>query len=78
MWLARQYDMDEIKDYLVTIDKKINGVRRAQNDADVAKVCGAGLDIESAMTVKPDANRRYFFLRKHLPKKVEEDEVEDR
>jgi hypothetical protein len=49
--LAMQHEMSEIKSYLATIDKKVDDVIRAQKDAELAKVFGAGLDIESAMTV---------------------------
>lgn len=50
--LARQHEMNEIKSYLATIDKKVDDVLRAQNDAELARAIGAGLDIESAMTVR--------------------------
>ncbi|MDK0524663.1 hypothetical protein [Streptomyces sp. ML-6] len=49
--LARQHEMGEIRDCLATIDRKIDDVIRAQKDAELGKVSGAGLDIESAMTV---------------------------
>lgn len=49
--LARQHEMSEIRSYLATIDKKVDDVRRAQKDAELAKVFGAGVDIESAMTL---------------------------
>lgn len=49
--LARQHEMNEIKDYLATMDKKLEDVIRAQKNAELAKVIGAGFDIESAMTV---------------------------
>ena len=49
--LARQHEMNEIKSYLATIDKKVDDVLRAQKNAELGKVFGAGLDIESAMTV---------------------------
>ncbi|MFJ3209174.1 hypothetical protein [Streptomyces flaveolus] len=49
--LARQHEMNEIKSYLATIDKKVDDVLRAQKNVELGKVFGAGLDIESAMTV---------------------------
>lgn len=49
--LARQHEMSEIRSYLASIHKKVDDVLRAQKDAELAKVLGAGLDIESAMTV---------------------------
>jgi rRNA processing protein Krr1/Pno1 len=55
--LARQHEMNEIKDYLAMIDKKVDDVLRAQKDAELAKVIGAGLDITSAMTVRDQTGR---------------------
>ncbi|MFD3315786.1 hypothetical protein [Streptomyces sp. NPDC058694] len=55
--LARQHEMNEIKDYLATIDMKVDDVLRAQKSAELAKVIGAGLDIKSAMTVREQAGR---------------------
>jgi hypothetical protein len=49
--LARQHEMSEIRSYLATIGTKVDDVLRAQKDAELAKVVGAGLDLESAMTV---------------------------
>ena len=49
--LARQHEMSEIRSYLASIHKKVDDVLRAQKDAELAKVLGAGLDIESAMTI---------------------------
>ncbi|MFC9608854.1 hypothetical protein ACFTTN_36240 [Streptomyces niveus] len=48
---ARQYEMSEIKSYLATIDKKVDDLLRAHKDAELGKVFGATLDIESAMNV---------------------------
>jgi rRNA processing protein Krr1/Pno1 len=55
--LARQHEMNEIKDYLARIDKKVDDVLRVQKDAELAKVIGAGLDITSAMTVRDQTRR---------------------
>ncbi|MFG3304683.1 hypothetical protein [Streptomyces wuyuanensis] len=49
--LARQHEMNEIKSYLATIDKKVDDVLRAQKNAELGKVFGAGLDIEAAMII---------------------------
>jgi hypothetical protein len=51
--LAMQQAMDEITDYLATIDEKLNDVLRAQEDAVWADMIGAGLDIRCASVVKP-------------------------
>lgn len=55
--VAMEHEMSEIKSYLATIDKKVDDVLRAQRDAELAKVIGAGLDIESAMTVREHTGR---------------------
>lgn len=49
--LAKQHEMNEIRKYLARIDEKVDDVLRAQEDAEVGKVIGAGLDVESAMAV---------------------------
>ncbi|WP_329619378.1 hypothetical protein OG357_01705 [Streptomyces sp. NBC_01255] len=43
--------MSEIKSHLAAIGRKVDDVLRAQKDAELAKMFGAGLDIESAMTI---------------------------
>lgn len=55
--LATQHEMNEIKDYLATIDKKLDDVLRAQKDAEVKSLIGAGFDIKSAMTVREQTGR---------------------
>ncbi len=50
--LARQHEMNEIKTYLATIDSKVDDVLRGQRNVELGKVIGAGLDIESAMTIR--------------------------
>ena len=50
--LAMQQTMDEITDYLATIDEKVDDVLRAQKDAVLADMIGAGFVIEEAMTVR--------------------------
>lgn len=49
--LAMQQAMDEITDYLATIDEKVEDVLRAQKDAALAEMIGAGFVIDDAMTV---------------------------
>ncbi|WP_411089561.1 hypothetical protein [Streptomyces sp. 061-3] len=54
---AMQHEMNEIKSYLATIDKKVDDVLRDQKNAELAKVIGAGFDIESAMSVREQTGR---------------------
>ena len=49
--LAMQQAMDEITDYLASIDEKVDDVLRAQEDAVLAGMIGVGFDIEEAMTI---------------------------
>lgn len=55
--LAMQQTMDEITDYLATIDEKLDDVLRTQEDAVLADMIGAGLDIDEAMTIREHAGR---------------------
>lgn len=55
--LAMQQAMDEITDYLATIDAKVDDVLRAQKDAVLAKMIGADLVIEEAMTIREHVGR---------------------
>lgn len=55
--LAMQQTMDEITDYLVAIDKKVDDVLRAQKDSVLAEMVGVGLVIEEAMTVREQVGR---------------------
>jgi hypothetical protein len=55
--LAMQQAMDEITDYLATIDEKVDDVLRAQKDAVLADMIGAGLVIEEAMTIREQVDR---------------------
>ncbi|WP_344381267.1 hypothetical protein [Streptomyces thermolineatus] len=50
--LAMQQAMDEITDYLATIDEKVDDVLRAQKDAVLADMVGVDFVIEEAMTVR--------------------------
>jgi hypothetical protein len=55
--LAMQQAMDEITDYLAAIDQKVDDVLRAQKDAVLADMIGAGFVIEEAMTVREQVGR---------------------
>jgi hypothetical protein len=55
--LAMQQAMDEITDYLATIDEKLDDVLRAQKDAVLADMIGVGFDIDEAMTIRKHAGR---------------------
>ena len=55
--LAMQGAMDEITDYLASIDAKLDDVLRAQKDAVVATMIGVGFDIEEAMTLREHVGR---------------------
>ena len=55
--LAMQQTMDEITDYLATIDEKLDDVLRAQEDAVCADMIGVGFDIDEAMTIREHAGR---------------------
>jgi len=55
--VAMQQTMDEIVDYLATIDEKLDDVLRSQEDAVLADMIGAGLDIDEAMTIREHAGR---------------------
>ena len=55
--VAMQQTMDEITDYLATIDEKVDDVLRAQKDAAVAQLIGVGFVIEEAMTIRDEVGR---------------------
>jgi hypothetical protein len=55
--LAMQQTMDEITDYLVTIDEKLDDVLRAQKDAVLADLIGVHLVIDEAMTIREHGRR---------------------
>ncbi len=55
--VAMQQSMDEITDYLATIDEKVDDVLRAQKDAVLADMIGVELVIEEAMTVREHVGR---------------------
>ncbi|CAM5687508.1 hypothetical protein [Streptomyces griseorubiginosus] len=55
--LAMQQTMDEITDYLATIDEKVDDVLRAQKDGVVARMIGVDLVIEETMTIREQVGR---------------------
>ncbi|MFE2578945.1 hypothetical protein [Streptomyces sp. NPDC059378] len=55
--LAMQQTMDEITDYLATIDEKVDDILRAQKDAVLARMIGVDLMIEEAMTIREQVGR---------------------
>jgi hypothetical protein len=55
--VAMQQAMDEITDYLATIDEKVDDVLRAQKDAVLARMIGVGLVIDEAMTLRKSRGR---------------------
>ena len=55
--VAMQQTMNEITDYLATIDEKVDDVLRAQKDAVLARMIGAGLVIQEAMTTREHGSR---------------------
>lgn len=55
--LAIQETMDEITDYLATIDEKVDDVLRAQTDAVVAGMIGVSLMIDEAMAIRERVGR---------------------
>jgi rRNA processing protein Krr1/Pno1 len=52
-----QQTMEEITDYLATIDAKLDDVLRAQEDAVLADMIGVGFDIDEAMTLREHGGR---------------------
>lgn len=50
--VAMQQTMDEITDYLATIDAKVDDVLRAQKDAVLARMIGVGFVIEEAVIIR--------------------------
>jgi len=55
--VAMQQAMDEITDYLATIDEKVDDVLRAHKDAVLADMIGVDLVIEEAMTIREQVGR---------------------
>jgi rRNA processing protein Krr1/Pno1 len=55
--VAMQQTMDEITNYLATIDEKVDDVLRAQKDAALARMIGVSFVIEEAMTLRENRGR---------------------
>lgn len=55
--LAMQQAMDEITDYLATIDEKVDDVLRAQKDAVFADLIGVDFVVEEALTIRERVGR---------------------
>jgi hypothetical protein len=55
--VAMQQTMEEITDYLATIDEKLDDVLRAQKDAVLADTIGVDSVIEEAMTIREQVGR---------------------
>jgi hypothetical protein len=55
--LAMQQTMDEITDYLATIDAKLDDVLRAQKDATLAHLIGVDLMIQETMSIREQVGR---------------------
>ncbi|WP_202867712.1 hypothetical protein [Kribbella pittospori] len=55
--LAMQQAMNEITDYLATIDEKVDDVLRAHKDAVLADMIGVDFVIEEAMTIREQVGR---------------------
>ena len=55
--VAMQQAMDEITDYLATIDEKVDDVLRSQKDAVLSDMIGVDLVIEEAMTIRAQVGR---------------------
>ncbi|WBL18855.1 hypothetical protein [Citricoccus sp. NR2] len=54
---AMQQTMDEITDYLQTIDEKVDDILRAQKDAQISQLIGVGSTVDSVMTQREHTNR---------------------
>lgn len=54
---AMQQSMNEVMDYLATIDEKVDDVLRAQKDAVLARMIGVALVIDEAMTIRDKRGR---------------------
>jgi hypothetical protein len=55
--LSMQQTMDEITDYLATIDEKVDDVLRAQKDTVLSRMIGMDLVIEETMTIRKQVGR---------------------
>ena len=55
--LAMQQAMDEIADYLATIDEKVDDVLRAQEDQALARMIGVDFVLKEAITIREQVGR---------------------
>lgn len=55
--LAMKQTMDDVLDYLATIDEKLDDVLRAQQDAVLSQMIGTGLTIDEAMMLRERRGR---------------------
>ena len=55
--LAMQQAMDEISEYLATIDEKVDDLLRAQKDSVLAEMIGVDFVIDEAMTIRGQVGR---------------------
>ncbi|WP_394553370.1 hypothetical protein ACDF64_03195 [Agromyces sp. MMS24-JH15] len=55
--LALQQTMEEITEYLATIDEKVDDILRAQKDAAIAEMIGVGMVIDDAMLKRDHVGR---------------------
>lgn len=55
--LAMQQTMEQITDYLATIDEKVDDVLRAQKDSAVADMLGVDFMIDESMTIREQVGR---------------------
>lgn len=55
--VAMQQTMNQITDYLATIDEKVDDVLRAQRDAVLADMIGVGFVIDEAMAIREQVGR---------------------
>lgn len=55
--VAMQQSMDEISDYLASIDAKVDDVLRAQKDTVLSRVIGVGFVIDETMTIRETRGR---------------------
>jgi hypothetical protein len=55
--MAMQQAMDEITDYLATIDEKVDDILRAQKDSVLSDMIGVDLMIDEVMTVRKEVGR---------------------
>jgi hypothetical protein len=55
--MAMEQAMNEITDYLAVIDAKVDDILRAQKDAVLADMIGAGMALDEAMTLRAQVGR---------------------